>query len=48
MKEKFNICVKNKSHILLAGTPSLMKNNIKYPTIEIIKYLKMNKKNHFC
>ena len=44
MKEKFNICVKNKSHILLAGTPSLMKNNIKYPTIEIIKYLKMNKK----
>ncbi|MBD1167057.1 phosphoglycerate kinase [Pelagibacterales bacterium SAG-MED09] len=44
MKEKLKICVKNKSHILLAGTPSLMKNNIKYPTIEIIRYLEKNKK----
>ena len=44
MKKKLNICVKNKSHILLAGTPSLMKYNVKYPTKDIIKYLNKNKK----
>ncbi len=44
MKKRLNICVKNKSHILLAGTPSLMKHNVKYPTIDILKYLNKNKK----
>lgn len=45
MKKKLDICVKNKSHILLAGTPSLMKYKIRYPTNELLKYLNRNKKN---
>lgn len=45
MKKKLHFCAKNKSQILLAGTPSLMKFKAYSPTNEILKYLRSNKKN---
>jgi len=45
MKKIFNICIKNKNKILVAGTPSLTKYKVYSPTREILKYLKKNKKH---
>ena len=42
-KKILDLCVKKKGHILLAGTPSLMKYNINEPTNNILVYLKKNK-----
>lgn len=43
MKNILKKCISKESHILLAGTPSMVSNNFNEPSFEILRYIKKNR-----